>query len=168
MFCQRNALTNLFAIAGPTESPQSQRGFTLIELMVTVAMIAILASIALPSYRDYVRRGQIPEAFTYLSDYRIKLEQYFQDNKSYGTVSGGACANGTNAPSWNTFAPASAKYFSFTCIVTPTGYTLTATGSNGMAVGHVYTVNEANAQATTQYKGAAVTKSCWLLKGSEC
>lgn len=168
MFCQRNTLTNLFAIASPTERRQSQRGFTLIELMVTVAMIAILASIALPSYRDYVRRGQIPEAFTYLSDYRIKLEQYFQDYKSYGTANGGACANGTNAPSWNTFAPTSAKFFTFSCIVTATGYTLTATGSSGMAVGHVYTVNETNAQATTQFKGATVSKGCWLLKGSEC
>jgi type IV pilus assembly protein PilE len=144
------------------------RGFTLIELMITLAMIAVLAAIALPSYRDYVRRGQVPEAFTYLSDYRIKLEQYFQDNKNYGTANGGACANGANAPNWSTFAPGSAKYFSFSCVTSATGYTLTATGMGGMAVGHVYSVDEANAQTTSQFKGQAVTKGCWLLKGTEC
>ena len=145
------------------------RGFTLIELMITVAVVAILAAIALPSYRDYVRRGQVPEAFTYLSDYRIKLEQYFQDNKNYGTANGGACANGANAPSWANFASTSAKFFSFSCVVTATGYTLTATGIAGMAVGHVYTLDDTNLQTTTQFKGDAVTgKNCWLIKGSEC
>ncbi len=66
-------------------------GFTLIEVMIVVAIIAILASIALPSYNDYVRRGQIQEAFGYLSDSRVKMEQYFQDNRNYGTASPGAC-----------------------------------------------------------------------------
>lgn len=148
------------------------RGFTLIEVMITVAIVAILAAVALPAYRDYVRRGQLPEAFTALADYRIKLEQYFQDNKSYGTTNGGACANGTNAPSWSNFVPNSQKNFTYACVVnnvgTTLGYTLTATGSNGLVTGHVYTVDQNNAQRTTQFKGGAVTKNCWLIKGSEC
>jgi type IV pilus assembly protein PilE len=143
-------------------------GFTLIEVMIVVAMIAILAAIALPSYRDYVRRGQLPEAFTALADYRIKLEQYFQDNKNYGTTNGGACANGANAPSWNTFVPQGQKNFTYSCVTSVSGYTLTATGSGGMVDGHVYTINENNAQTTTQFKGSAVTKNCWLIKGTEC
>jgi type IV pilus assembly protein PilE len=167
-------LTHLFASTGRATPRRPQRGFTLIEVMITVAIVAILASIAVPSYRDYVRRGQVPQAFTYLSDYRIKLEQYFQDYKSYGTVNGGACANGTNAPAWNDFIPrVTPKYFTFTCVVsgpgTGGGYTLTATGSGGMALGHVYTLDQDNRQTTTQFKGAAVaSKNCWLLKGSEC
>ena len=61
-------------------------GFTLIEVMITVAIVAILGSIALPAYFDYVRRGQLPEAFSNLADYRVKMEQYYQDNRNYGTT----------------------------------------------------------------------------------
>jgi type IV pilus assembly protein PilE len=144
-------------------------GFTLIELMITVAIIGILAGVAYPAYTDYVRRAQLPEAFSAMADYRVKMEQYFQDYKNYGTTAAGACANGTNAPAWNNFAPTSAKYFNFSCVTSVTGYVLTATGRAGKATGHVYTVNEGNLQRTTMFKGAAVTdKNCWLVKGSEC
>ena len=81
------------------------RGFTLIEVMIVVAIVAILATVALPAYTDYLRRGQIPEAFTYLSDYRVKMEQYYQDQRMYGV---GTCANA--ASTWNGFSPTGKKY----------------------------------------------------------
>ena len=66
------------------------RGFTLIEVMITVAVVAILAAVALPQYRDYVTRGRIPEATSRLATLQVQAEQYFQDNRTY--VGAPACA----------------------------------------------------------------------------
>ncbi|HEY8356030.1 MAG TPA: type IV pilin protein [Ramlibacter sp.] len=141
-------------------------GFTLIELMITVAVIGILAGVAYPAYGDYVRRAQLPEAFSAMQDYRIKMEQYFQDYKNYGTAP--TCAGSTSA-TWKNFVPNGAKNFTYACVSTTTGYTITATGvANSKASGHVYTITEANVQGTTKFKNATVAKSCWLVKGSEC
>jgi type IV pilus assembly protein PilE len=153
-------------------------GFTLIELMIVVAIVAILAGVAMPAYFDYVRRGQLPEAFTNLADFRVKLEQYYQDNRGYGT-SATACAN-VNSPAWvvagtSEVKATNKKNFTVTCVPAGAadaagryqGYTLTATGVAGTrAAGHVYTVNDQNQRATTQFKGAAVTAACWLSKAA--
>ena len=146
---------------------RAERGFTLIELMVTIAIVAILSSVAIPAYGDYVRRGQLPEAFTKLSDFRVKLEQYYQDNRNYGAA---ACADVAGAPSWANFTPSDARYFGYACALTNAGqgYTITATGGSGQATGHTYTINQSNAQTTTSFKGAVVAKTCWVTKGSEC
>ena len=159
----------------PHPSPaaaQRQRGFTLIELMIVVAIVAILASVALPSYFDYVRRGQLPEAQAALSDFRVKMEQYYQDNRKYG---GANCADAVPLVKWS-FGDSRLKYdaaqfFAYTCQLndlTGQSYTITATGNNGRAVGHVYTVDQNNTRATTMFKGTVVAKACWWIKGSEC
>jgi type IV pilus assembly protein PilE len=142
-------------------------GFTLIEVMIVVAIIGILAAIAIPSYNDYVRRGQLPEAFNALSDYRSKMEQYYQDNRNYGTAAD-KCASDATASSWNTF-PAS-SHFSFNCVASGANfqsYTLTATGS-GVVAGHVYTINERGLRRTTKFKNADVATDCWLTKNTTC
>ena len=147
---------------------RTARGFTLIELMVTVAIVAILAGTALPAYTDYVRRGQLPDAFSALADYRVKMEQYYQDRRNYGTS---ACADVASGPAWANFTPGSASKFSFACGVLDSGqgYRVTATGKTGVAAaGHAYTVDHSNNQATTTFKGGAVTKTCWLARGNEC
>ncbi len=143
------------------------RGFTLIELMVTVAIVAILSSVAIPSYTDYLRRGKLPEAFSSLSDYRVKMEQYYQDNRNYGTA---ACAD-TGPPSWSVW-PNTVKYFQFDCARTlgGQGYTITATSTVALGSAHTYTVNQANLQTTTAFKGSTYAgKNCWLTKSdTEC
>lgn len=153
-------------IPGRPES-RRQRGFTLIELMVVVAVIAILAGVAVPSYTEYLRRGQVTEASTLMSDFRIKMEQSFQDNRNYGN--GNCGMQNAVAPGWSMF-PA-AKYFSYTCVLQNggQGYLVTATGvATTRAKGHVYTMDQADLRRTTQFKGTAVNANCWLTKDSTC
>lgn len=160
-------------IRRPTRWPlrRPSHGFTLLELMVAVAVVGILAAVALPAYTDYLRRGRVPEAFTFLSQYQVTMEQYLQDYRNYGT--GTACAPDTNGNSRIKAAPEGAKFFTFTCgpdsLKGWDGYLLTATSTSALGGEHVYTVNHDNVKATTKFKGNTVTgKACWLVKGSEC
>ena len=133
----------------------------MIELMIVVAIIGILAAIAIPSYSDYVTRSKIPEAVSGLAGMRVRMEQYFQDNRSFV----GACTAGTVAP-----LPAATQNFTFACSnLSLTSYTVTATGIGTMN-GFVYTVNQANARATTGVpSGWAGSGSCWVTaKGGTC
>lgn len=149
---------------------RDSRGFTLIEAMITVAIIAILAAVAIPSYQDYIRRGQLNEGFGYLSEYRVKLEQYFQDFRNYGVTDKGPCANApTGAPSWNDFKPKDAKYFSLDCKVNGEGFVLTATGQAGNVKNDQFTIDESGHKKTVVFKGSTVNRDgCWLVKGAEC
>ncbi len=62
---------------------KNQQGFTLIELMIVVAIIGILAAIAIPAYQDYTQRAQIGEAFTVVSGPKTSIAEYAQTNGSY-------------------------------------------------------------------------------------
>ena len=138
-----------------------QHGFTLIELMIAVAIIAILSAIAIPQYSEYVMRSRITEATMTLSDQRLKMERFFQDNRSYTPVGlPAACTAGTVAP-----PPGPTARFTFVCSVTSgTTYTVTATGTGSM-LGFVYTINDANVRATTGAPtGWTRAANCWVLK----
>ena len=58
----------------------SPRGFTLIELVIAIAIVSILAGIAVPTMSDYLRRGRLIDAVARLSDHRVRMEQFFLDN----------------------------------------------------------------------------------------
>lgn len=139
----------------------SQRGFTLIELLVVVVVVGILAAIGIPSYKDYVQRGKITEAISSLSDMGVKMEQYFQDNRTYV----GACTAGTVAPT-----PTASTNFTYACSgLAADGYTVTATGIGSMA-GFIYKIsvatNAAPARSTTGlpsgWQGSGNT--CWVIR----
>ncbi len=69
---------------GEKHSGQARaRGFTLVELMVTVAIAAILLSLAVPAYREYLRRGAVAEAVAAIGQGRVVAEQFFLDNRTY-------------------------------------------------------------------------------------
>ena len=136
---------------------KNSSGFTLIEVMITVAIIAILSAIAIPSYSDYVVRGRIPDATTGLASKRVQAEQFYQDNLTY--IGAKALDNDST----------SSKYFTFTGVGTLNTYTLTATGAGTMA-GFIYTINQAGAKATTGVPtGWTAATTCWVTsKGGTC
>ena len=129
----------------------AQKGITLIELMVVVAIVAILASIGIPAYNDYVTRGKVAEATSALSTGRVRMEQFFQDNRTYA---GGTC-------------PAATEHFTYACSsLSATTYTITATGKGTLSA-FSYSINEANTKASATPWGNGAT--CWIMrKGDAC
>jgi type IV pilus assembly protein PilE len=139
-------------------------GFTLIELMVTVVVVAILAAIAIPSYRSYILRGRVPEALAHLSTKRVRMEQFFQDNRTY-----------EGAPAGD-LDERSSQYFDFSAIGpggetrTRTGYVLYARGKGGMS-GFTFSVDQSNSKASTVtgVSGWAGNAGCWITRpGGAC
>jgi len=148
---------------GKSAIGKKTKGFTLIELMIVVAVIAILSSIAIPAYSDYVIRGKLVDATAQLSDGRIKIEQYFQDNRTYADVSASITSP----------CPASTKYFTISCAPTASTYTITAASNANTGLGaagdYSYTIDETNNKKTTKFAGQASAATCWLMKkGDSC
>jgi type IV pilus assembly protein PilE len=142
----------------------------LIEAMITVALVAILAAIALPGYSEYHQRSKLVEARLSLADMRTRLEQYFLDARTYPS----ACippATGP-APAGQIYLPAAGRYFSVDCVLTATSYTVTATGrgAHGMA-GFAYSVDEADRRRTLALPAGwtGTGSACWVSrKNGEC
>ena len=61
----------------------TQQGLTLIELMITLAIIVVLASIALPAYKDYVEKARVAQAVSDIASIAAKAEAYWNDERAY-------------------------------------------------------------------------------------
>jgi len=135
---------------------KKNQGFTLIELMITVAIVAILAAIAIPMYTDYITRAQLVPAHTGLNGARVIMEQYYQDNRAYDCK---------KAP-----LPTIEK-FTLKCEqASDQVFKLTATGSEGRTLGFEMTLDQTGARATTAAPSGWMpsTTNCFVTRKKSC
>ena len=150
---------------------KAQTGFTLMELMIVVAVVGILAAVALPAYQDYVTRSKIPDATSALAAKRVSMEQYYQDNRTY--IGGPGCTLDTTTSKYFTFACTAAAPYALSVAPTALAYTIQAVGTGSMA-GFSYTIDQSNAMtstiaapAPTNWRGTQA--ACWITKtGGVC
>jgi type IV pilus assembly protein PilE len=151
-----------------------QRGFTLIELMITVAIVGILAAVAYPSYREYVAKSRRAEAQALLMQSSQWMERFYAENYSYSANTAGvAVTDATMFPARYSQSPASgtAAYTITVVAATATTFTVTATRTGTMATdkcGNFQITHTGVKQlATGTYSSAAgatqvaAMQSCW-------
>jgi len=147
---------------------KSLQGFTLIELMITVAIVAILAAIAYPNYTRYITRTNRAEGRNALLQLQVAQEKFFLQNNRYagGTTAAASVAELNNAPTLPTAStpglgiPTSTSkgYYTITLVTsTPVAYIGTATATGSQAA------DTACATLTIDQTGARTptTGDCW-------
>jgi type IV pilus assembly protein PilE len=144
-----------------------QAGFTLIEVMVVVAIIGILATLGYPAYTDYLRRGKIAEAVSTLAEARVKMEQFYLDNRTYMGADAGTL------PCSATVLNGGKKSFQYRCDNLGVGtYRVIADGQAGEGMtGFSYMLDQANVRSSTitGVPGWSGNPTCWVTKkGGSC
>ncbi|SCX71242.1 type IV pilin protein [Variovorax sp. EL159] len=145
----------------PSFARRCARGFTLIEIMIVVVIVGVLSAIAIPLYGDYVLRGRIPDATSNLSALAVKMEQAFQDNRSYYKPTTTNCAVDGSTVTSNSF--------DFSCKATSdTAYVFTAKGKNTMAA-FTYSIDQSGVKKTVAVKtGWTAGTNCWTTNKGGC
>ena len=138
------------------ESMKSEKGFTLIELMIVVAIIGILAAIAIPNFLSYQKKAKTSEAKTSLGSIRTVEEAYAADHDTYlacaqhpAAVPAGITTTWTTTippAAWDTlgFSPKGNIRYAYTVVVpTATTFTATANGNlDGDEILSAFTINQ--------------------------
>jgi len=135
-------------------------GFTLIELMITVAIVAVIAVIALPSFRGQILKSHRTDAKVTLSETAQRLERCYTEFNTY-------LYNATSAPGCPRTADlaSQSEYYGFTLVVAASGltYTLTATATGGQLDDKnckTFTLKQTGDEASTNASNAA-SNNCW-------
>lgn len=139
-------------------------GFTLIEALVTVALISILSSFAFSNYKEQMVRGKLMEATKGLTEAQMRLEQRFQDARTYLNYVKADCSP-ENAAFGTIIQPS--QYFSFECTTTDMTYSITAKGkASGGMKDYVLTVDQ-DRQKSSLLPGMSSPQPCWISKAGE-
>jgi type IV pilus assembly protein PilE len=151
------------------QNKNAQRGFTLIELMITVAIVAILAGIAYPSYTESVNRSKRAQAQTSIVSLAQAMERYSTKNNGYTGVTLGTASTDL----YPSAVPATGGqlYTLSLSNLTATGYTITATRQSGSPMASDkcgdYTLTAAGAKGLVNYNTskfsslAVAVAGCW-------
>ncbi len=135
------------------------RGFTLVELMVTVAIIGVLASIAWPSYNQSVMHSRRTDAVQSMSYYRQALERCYSQNFSYLNAAGTPCPAAPGVAVVSTDG-----YYNVTFAILQTSYLITAVPI-GVQVNdlqcQVMTINQTGQTTAVNSVAANTTLTCW-------
>jgi len=115
----------------------TQNGFTLIELMLVIAIVGVLAAIAYPSYQDSVIKSRRADAKAALLELSVFMERYYTAKGCYNVPDATtlACVTGNAAPTlpFLTTPKSGTPYYDLTVAATPSSFTLTATAKSNTA-----------------------------------
>ncbi|MFA7667519.1 MAG: type IV pilin protein [Burkholderiaceae bacterium] len=132
----------------------ASKGFTLIEALITMSLIAILAAIALPSYDSYIRRQKVRLAQSDLVALSLAMENRFQQQISYPSVSADVAAIRAALPSWTPGSDSGDFAFAITAS-DGSGYTLQASGVSSRLSGCTIELESDNSRSLSGCGGGS-------------